>query len=154
MSRHETQTPPSLLIVGLKKPDYNRHCQYHECCGEYIRPGMVVQFKHVEFRNKKGIMEDAVEVWCRIEAGGRPPSPSAPNCIPRCKVGWLERSVSLQIGRRLNGNCGVVHKLLEDGDLPERRISNQKNGAARIFLVAAVPSGDEGPSSPGAKRKR
>ena len=140
MTTRETISPPSLLVVGLQKENFHRTCDLHECCGDHLRPGMVVQFKLVEFPTRGGKTENAVEAWCRIQEGGRPPSPSASGGPPRCKVGWLERHVALAIGDKLNGKCAVTHKLLDDGDKAERRTSRLKNGAARVYLVAELPN--------------
>ena len=85
-------------------------------------------------------MENAVEAWCRLLEDGRPPSPSARDVVPRCKVGWLERDVAISIGEKLRGKCAVVHKLLTEGDHDKRALSHSKNGAARVYLVAQVPS--------------
>ena len=120
MSTRETISPPSLLVVGLQKENFNRTCDLHECCGDHLRPGMVVQFQLVEFPTKGGKTENAVEAWCRIKEGGRPPSPSARDGPPRCKVGWLERDVSLAIGGKLDGKCAGAHKLLIEGDKDKR----------------------------------
>ena len=140
MTSRETSSPPSLLVVGLRKKNFHRTCNAHECCGALLNPGMVVQLEMVKFPTKGGNSENAVEVWCRILSGGRPPSPSAHESPPRCKVGWLERDVALTIGPQLDGKCCVVHSLLTDcDDVGERRLSNVKNGAARVFLVAKIP---------------
>ena len=104
-----------------------------------LLPGMVLQFNCIDFRNKDGVLEKAVEAWCRLKEGGRPPSPSALVSSTRCKVGWLERDVAVRIGPKLDGKCACVHKLLRCGTTGERRLSHRKNGSAEVYLIAKIP---------------
>ena len=73
---HDARHPsPLLLIVGLWKSNYDRSCGSHECCGKFLRPGMVVKFNLIDFPAKFGKLENSMEVWCSNIPDGRLPLP-------------------------------------------------------------------------------
>ena len=132
-------TPRVRLIVGLNKENFGRECNEHSCCGEFLKAGMMIKFRIVDFPTKDG-NERAVEVLSQLselDASYPPPPPSTSPLIRKwCKVGWVHKKDIGEVGYFCE-KYGVVAKLFKNNEHASlRKLHYTLNGAASFFVLA------------------